>query len=155
MKRATTTILGAVIGTIALVGLKTQPGGLQSSDVVATAPVEPGQPTSSGPGRADGSPAPASSGPAKTTATRTVNGSRERAGKYGYVQVQIVMQGNRMTAIKMLEVTSRLNSAARSAPAKLIPQALAAQSAKIGNVSRATYTSDAFKASLRTALAKA
>jgi uncharacterized protein with FMN-binding domain len=69
--------------------------------------------------------------------------------------VKIEMTGTRLTDIIMLEVTSEPNGAARRAPTTLIQEALSAQSADIANVSRATYTSEAFKASLRNALARA
>jgi uncharacterized protein with FMN-binding domain len=179
MRRASMAIVAAAVGTAALVGLKAQHGG-GPAGLVATGPLDPGAEVPGGPPAGSGSPTPRptaavwpsvgasaparpspsnpaarpiTAGPAPTA--RTLTGTREQAGRYGYVRVKITMTGRQLTAVTMLEETSEPNDAARRAPSILIQEALAAQSADIGNVSQATYTSDAFKASLRAALAKA
>ena len=177
MRRATLAIFAAVMGTAVLVGLKAPFGVARPASVVATGPVDPGLPAPSPSADADpthavrpstspsppvwssASTRPTKPGPAPSTAkpsavAKTVDGSREQASHYGYVRVRITVTGSRMTDITMLEVTSEPNSAARRAPATLIQEALAAQNADIANVSEATYTSEAFEASLRTALGR-
>src|SRR5690348_13354415 len=184
MQRSVTAIFVAVVGTTVLIGLKAPHGRSAVADTVAQGPLAPG-PVASGTGTAAaprgtvsarpsvappaGTPGPRSSatgkpGPGRTTAppppppppaNRTIAGTRERAGGYGYVQVQIVLNGTRLVDVQTLEVTADQNSAARSAPGILRQEALSAQSANIANVSRATYTSNAYKASLQAALNKA
>lgn len=178
MRRATVAIIGVAFAVMGLVGLKVPQDQLLGTEAVATGPVDPSAgaapstsvPPSSAPsGPADApsagatdpppdpspEPAPASSEAAPPPETRTFAGSRERAAEFGFVQVEITMVGSELTEVTMLEVTSRPNGAAREAPPILIQEALVAQSADIGNVSQATYTSDAFKASLRYALDQA
>ena len=169
MRRASMAIAAAVVGTAGLVGLKVQHDVAPRTDPVATAPHTPGTGALGQPGRSytssasptaspttkSGTPKPRSTTSHPPPAVGTITGTREQAGGYGYVQVKIEMAGTRLTDITMLEVTSEPNGAARQAPATLIQEALAARSADIANVSRATYTSEAFKASLRNALAQA
>jgi uncharacterized protein with FMN-binding domain len=168
MRRASMAIAAAVVGTAGLVGLKVQHDVPAHTHPVATAPHTPGAGAFGQPSRSHTSSANPTAGPitksgtpeSRTTtshspsAVRTFTGTREPAGGYGYVQVKIEMAGARLTDITMLEVTSEPNGAALQAPATLIQEALAARSADIANVSRATYTSEAFKASLRHALAQ-
>lgn len=169
MRRASMAIAAAVVGTAGLVGLKVQHDVARPADAVATAPPTPGAralgqpsgphtssaPPAESPATKTGTPKPRTTTSHSPPAVRTFAGTREQAGGYGYVQVKIEMTSTRLTDITMLEVTSEPNGAAREAPATLIQEALAAQSADIANVSRATYTSEAFKASLRNALARA
>jgi uncharacterized protein with FMN-binding domain len=163
MRRASMAIAAAVVGTAGLVGLKVQHDVAPRGDPVATAPHTPGigafgQPsrshTSASPTAESGTPKPRTTSPSPS-AVRTFTGSREQAGGFGFVQVKIEVTGTRLTDITMLEVTSEPNGAALQAPGTLIQEALAARSADIANVSRATYTSEAFKASLRNALSQA
>jgi uncharacterized protein with FMN-binding domain len=181
VRRAWLAVVAAAIGTAGLVAAKTPLVAGHGADIVATGALDPGAGATDAPAGGPESPAPGPTSTARPStkasapghsasptrkptatkssaapapATRSFNGSRERAGNYGYVRVKITVSGTKMTAITMLEVTSNPNRAARQAPAVLIQEALAAQSADIANVSQATYTSDAFKASLRSALAQ-
>jgi uncharacterized protein with FMN-binding domain len=159
-------VIAAAVGVIGLVGLKIPYSDVRDPDLAAPGPVDP-SPIADPPTRSPGATPEATSGPdpsrqpspgpaTQTTPaepeTRSVAGSREPAADYGYVQVQVTMDGSRLTEIILLEVTSSPRKAVREAPAILIEEALAAQSADIDNVSGATYTSEAFKQSLRSAL---
>lgn len=87
----------------------------------------------------------------------TYNGSVEDAF-YGNIQVQITINGGRLTNVVFLQYPNdrdrsiEINS--RAMPI-LKSQAISTQSAKVDGVSGATDTSDAFVASLTTALSKA
>jgi hypothetical protein len=163
-------VIAAAFGVIGLVGLKIPYGDARGAEVTAPSLVHPspsvaGRPTLSpdaaptaNPGPDPSRPPSPGSGPETSPAvpaTRTVAGSREPAADYGHVQVRITMVGSELTDITVLEVTSSPKKAVREAPTILIEEALAAQSADIDNVSGATYTSEAFKESLRSALEEA
>lgn len=73
---------------------------------------------------------------------------------YGYVQVQITVQGGKVTDVKALELPTGGHSGRISsfvAPI-LRTEALRAQSARIDLISGATYTSEAYAMSLQSAL---
>jgi uncharacterized protein with FMN-binding domain len=91
--------------------------------------------------------------------SQTINGAVYAAGKYGDVQVQIVIKSGVITSAKALifpNADSRSSSISATAIPILIKQTLAAQSAVgIDGASGASYTSDAWISSLQSALAKA
>jgi uncharacterized protein with FMN-binding domain len=104
-------------------------------------------------------------GPAASTAgTKTaVAGARVSDGltestRYGPVKVRVTVRAGRVVDVSAVELpgneprSTQINDVA--APL-LRQEALKAQSASIDVVSGATYTSDAYEASLKTALAKA
>ncbi len=172
MRRPLSAVIAAACGVIGLVVLKTPHGDVLPDSGVA-AP-DPGDPDASADAATPAPGATATTGgvlrpaptgepaPEETTGTtpdqpttRTVVGSREAAADHGYVQVEITMAGSELTDITLLEVTTSPKKAVRDAPGILIEEALEAQSADIDNVSGATYTSEAFKDSLRSALAGA
>jgi hypothetical protein len=149
-------------GVVGLVGLKIPHGDVGDRDAIGPAPVEPSptvgdrsRPSATAGTDPDPSPPPGSAAEPTGPVTRTITGSREAAGDYGYVQVRITMVGSEMTEIILLEVTDSPKRAVRQAPEILIEEALAAQSADIEDVSGATYTSGAFKLSLESALDEA
>lgn len=126
-------------------------------------------PTSSAPPQTSpsGSMASTSSVPAPTTtrppATSTTSAARTFTGqaastRYGPVQVAIVVQNGRMTAINVLDYP-RANDTDIQINSRAIPQlrssALQAQSANVPNISGATYTSSGFKTSLQSAMGQA
>ncbi|RSN39900.1 FMN-binding domain-containing protein [Amycolatopsis sp. WAC 04197] len=87
--------------------------------------------------------------PAGVPAERTVDGSAE-TDKYGTVQVQLLLSGDRISEVRFL----RQPEPGRGADAvKVLQQAtLAAQSAEIDTVSGATMTSESYLKSLQAAL---
>ena len=88
----------------------------------------------------------------------TFAGSNAKALNYGYVQVQITVSGGQLTDIQFLSYPKR-DSESVDISNRALPQlrqaALNAQSANISNVSGASWTTRAFKASLNAALAEA
>jgi uncharacterized protein with FMN-binding domain len=71
---------------------------------------------------------------------------------YGPVQVQITSDNGKLTKIEMVRAIS--TGGRDAAFPLLIAAAIEANGSNIGNVSQATYTSDAFRKSLDSAIAK-
>ena len=71
---------------------------------------------------------------------------------YGPVQVQITSDSGKLTKIEMVRAIS--TGGRDAAFPLLIAAAIEANGSNIGNVSQATYTSDAFRKSLDSAIAK-
>jgi uncharacterized protein with FMN-binding domain len=101
---------------------------------------------------AGASPTPAPT--AAAAATRRVNGAAANT-RYGPVQVQITVQGNRILSAAAIAYPANerrdveINS---YAVPQLDQETVTAQSAQIDTVSGATYTSDGYRASLQSAL---
>lgn len=77
---------------------------------------------------------------------------------YGNVQVQVNISSGQMVAIETLELPTKHQQSAEinaNAVPILRQEAITVQSAEIDSVTRATFTSDAFKASLSSALLQA
>jgi len=88
------------------------------------------------------------------SSNRTVDGPVVDT-RYGPVQVEVVVDGGRITDVKALEFTSearRSQSISQQALPMLRDEVLSAQSANIDTISGATYTSDAYGQSLQAAL---
>jgi uncharacterized protein with FMN-binding domain len=153
MRRAVLAILGTAAATSLLVGLKAQADEQPPAEVAQEGPAE------SGSAPAESQPAPPASQPAQGQppaqgAKRTIKGDTIET-PYGRVTVTITLTGDRIT-----DITAVLPSAGDSATVttnagpKLKQQALAKQSADLDSVSGATYTSEAYKESLQSALDK-
>jgi uncharacterized protein with FMN-binding domain len=76
---------------------------------------------------------------------------------HGYIQVQAVIAGGKITDVQFLEYPNSGDSRSinRRAMPKLTQEAIVAQSAKVDTISGATDTSGAFKTSLKSALSQA
>ena len=77
---------------------------------------------------------------------------------YGMLQVSAVIVGGKLTNVKFLQYPNESGETAKinqRAMPKLTQEAIAAQSAKVDNISGATQTVDAFKESLQNALTQA
>ncbi|MFC8343996.1 FMN-binding protein [Streptomyces sp. NPDC057280] len=98
---------------------------------------------------ASASPSPSGSPSPSAAASRTVDGSALNTEK-GPVQVQVTFEGDKITAVKMLQQPNHPQTTA--AVPKLIAATLQAQSADIDTVSGATITSEAYKESLQAAI---
>ena len=75
--------------------------------------------------------------------------------RFGNVQVQVIISGGRIrdvTALHLTDNDSRSVSISNRAAPILRTEVLSAQSANIQNVSGATYTSNAYRTSLQSAL---
>lgn len=125
-------------------------------------------PTESAPSQVTVAPSPVATA-TKTTATtttapstsqtsKTLTGNIEAAGKYGNVQVQIVIMDGAITSAKALlypDGDSRSSSISALAVPILIEQTIDARdNANVQGVSQASYTSEAWRKSLQSALAK-
>lgn len=88
----------------------------------------------------------------------TFNGSNAKALNFGYVQVQVTVSGGQLTDIQFLSYPKRdgesVKLSKRALP-QLRQEALNSQSANVSNVSGASWTTRAFKASLNAALTAA
>ncbi|MFJ6081350.1 FMN-binding protein [Streptomyces sp. NPDC092369] len=102
---------------------------------------------SASPSASDSPSASPSSSPASVS--QTLSGSTVKTDK-GPVQVQVTLEGDKITAVKMLQQPNHPQTTA--AVPQLISQTLEKQSADIDTVSGATITSDGYKESLQAAL---
>lgn len=73
--------------------------------------------------------------------------------RYGSIQLQVTKSGGSLTDVKIITATTRGREWAE-VPAQLAAAALAANGTGFANVSGATFTSDAFRSALESALAK-
>jgi uncharacterized protein with FMN-binding domain len=115
---------------------------------------------------------PTSNGVAATAAASTESGSTQQAApakvqravgdsvpnQYGNVQVKVTVQDGKLTRVTFLDLpygdpTSQ--SISDQVAPVLAQQSIDAQSANIAGISGATYTSDAYRQSLQSALDKA
>lgn len=91
--------------------------------------------------------------PAPTTVggVSSATGDSVESG-YGPVQVKVTKENGKITAIDLIQAQS--TGGRDAAFPLLVEAALAANGSNIGNVSQATYTTNAFKKSLDSALSK-
>ncbi|MFE7524540.1 FMN-binding protein [Kitasatospora sp. NPDC057542] len=166
MRRAVVTSAATAAGVVLLLSLKphqaTGPApvigsGSDSGSGPAAGPAAgPGSGSGTDVSGTSNTPAPSASAPAPG-ATRKVSGNTVNT-RYGPVQVQVTLAGNRITAVDVVKYPNserrdrEINS---SALPVLNQEAIAAQSARIDMVSGATYTSDGYVRSLQSALDRA
>jgi uncharacterized protein with FMN-binding domain len=87
---------------------------------------------------------------APAPASRTILGDAVAAKDFGNMQVKIVVTGTHIDDIVTVQKSNRPGSVSTT----LRTQALSAQSSNVGNVSGATYSSNAYKQSLQSAINK-
>ena len=119
--------------------------------------------TSSGSGSSGSSGTSSSSGSTSTSTSTsslkdgTYTGTSEQT-RFGDVQVEVVVSGGKITDVTALHLTDQEQRSVQisnyAAPI-LRQEVLASQSAKVSNVSGATYTTDAYLSSLQSALDQA
>ncbi|MFB7756851.1 FMN-binding protein [Streptomyces sp. NPDC056121] len=105
----------------------------------------------------------ASGGTGSDTGSGSANGSRTLTGetvqtRYGPVQVEITVDGAKITAARAVRTPSgdrRSVDIASSSVPTLVQETLDAQSARIDTVSGATFTSEGYISSLQSALDRA
>lgn len=154
MKRLILAVAGTIAGLIALLSFRTHagPAAVGSLPAASLGPV-PSLATPSGrTGAAAGTgPSPPSAGPVTTLGQAVTD-------QYGTIQVRIVTVGRQIRSVSFAqlvgdeELSDLIN--AQAGPL-LLHRTLIAQSAQIDTVSGATYTSDAYRQSLQSALDKA
>ena len=177
MRRAVPALLITLLGLIALATFKSSSGlPVKSSaahSVKPTTPVATAPPTSSststppttratpGGGTSPPTQPPATAAPTTpptvSKAVRTIDGD-PFDNQYGTVQVEVTLQGNRITNVVPLQMpTDHRRSAeiSQQAAPLLLQEVLQAQSAQIDIVGGATYTSTSYAQSLQSALDKA
>jgi uncharacterized protein with FMN-binding domain len=142
MRRVILAVTGTIAGLVALLGFR--------SHVPSSVPQASGGSASGGP--AGTGPAPSSS--PLPAGARAIDGNVASTA-YGPVQVQVVVQDQKVTGVNILEQPSAtahdLQIGQFAFPA-LIKETLAAQSAHIDAVSGASYTSAGYIQSLQSAL---
>jgi uncharacterized protein with FMN-binding domain len=97
------------------------------------------------------------SGSGSATGKRTLTGATVQT-RYGPVQVEITVEGAKITAARAVKTPSgdrRSQDIAASSVPTLVQETLDAQSARIDTVSGATYTSEGYMTSLQSALDQA
>jgi uncharacterized protein with FMN-binding domain len=155
MKRVLATVIGTIVGIIALLGYKTHPPTVRALGASTSVPA----PTSSTESPSTTSTVDNSGARATTTtqqSPRTVTGDAVNT-RYGAVQVQLTVSGSTISQVSAPEYPSSSNrdlSINNYAIPQLCQEALSAQSAQIDSVSGATYTSNGFISSLQSALSK-
>lgn len=130
----------------------TSPAPAATSAATPASPSTPGQTAAPAPVSTPKAtqPAPASN-PAPNTSGTTHDGSAVRY-QYGTVQVSVTKSGGKITAVNMLQEGA--TDGRQAAFTYLVDLAVQANGTSFGNLSGATFTVDAFKQSLESALAK-
>jgi uncharacterized protein with FMN-binding domain len=163
VRRVIVVVLGTAAGTTLLVGLKAQAGtppahpsaarrpapasaGPRPSAAVVVPPPGPG--TAAPPSAAD----PPSAAESPAADGQTYDG-RTISTPYGPVAVSITVKNGRITDVDaLLPAYGHSGELTDKAGPRLRQQTLARQSAKVDTVSGATYTSEAYRQSLQSAL---
>ena len=96
--------------------------------------------------------------PTPTKTASTVATSVAKTGsainyKYGTIQLEVVKSGSKITSINLIQASTKGREWA-SVPSMLVTTAIAAQGSNFGNMSGATFSTQAFKSALDSALAK-
>jgi uncharacterized protein with FMN-binding domain len=160
MKRAVLVGAGTVAGVAAVLALNPDAATSATAAGPTGTKVSSGTgSTSTGPSSGSSSSSSGSSSSGSSSATTTYTGDSVDVGRnYGTVQVEISVSGGRLVDVTALAVPQndpRSASISDQVMPTLISQAVSAQSASIAGVSGATYTSQGFAESLRSALVKA
>ena len=170
MRRLLLALAGTAAGLAAVLSFKTQGSAATSGAMAAP---QTGTQGSASAAASTGSTSPKSSGgtaAAQQGGTAAVQGGTAAAAgakvltgavdntPYGPMQVQVTMEGRKITDVKVLQETNT-GSLSQQIDANAVPQltkeTLAAQSARIDAVSGASYTSAGYIKSLQSALDQA
>jgi uncharacterized protein with FMN-binding domain len=159
MKRVLLSVLGTVLGLVALLSFKSHGAPLATGALPSAA-----LPASSAAPAPTGTSTSTSAPPNPTASTSTAaSTSKSYLGQavqtqYGVVQVKLTVNGTKITNVSFAQLTAydgrsqEINS--QAAPI-LLQETLTAQSAQIDTVSGASYTSDGYVQSLQSALDQA
>jgi uncharacterized protein with FMN-binding domain len=149
VKRAPIVISATVVGTGAVLGFHAHHAATPLAAAAATS-------TSSGSSPSSGSSASSSSSRSSTTATKTATGLAEQT-RYGPAQVRVTVLNGKIAKIEAVQLqnSDAKSQAISSYAAPILQQAvLSKQTAAVGAVSGATYSSLSYEASLQSALDK-
>lgn len=166
MKRAISTTAATLAGFGAVLGLHSAANKTRTS-VAVPPPASAGTTTTTAPPSANSSSGGSSSGrpigPQAPTTTlppgqsRTITGTSENYG-YGILSVKLTMAGSRISDVGIagLQVAESYSQMiAQQVVPMLRHEVLTAQSTNVSTISGATYTSEAYLASVQSALDKA
>jgi uncharacterized protein with FMN-binding domain len=167
MKRILLSVLGTIVGLVALLSFKSQAhttvgtalpsAALGSSAASSTTSPAPTASATSGPPTPGRSTSAHSAATSPATVTMTYDGSAVQT-RYGTVQVQISVASGKITNVAFLQLTSNDGRSAdinSQAGPLLLQETLSAQSSNIDTISGATYTSEGYLQSLQSALDQA
>jgi uncharacterized protein with FMN-binding domain len=93
-----------------------------------------------------------SSGSSGSSSSATHTGSAI-GYRYGTIQLEVVKTGSKITAINLIQASTKGREWA-AVPSTLVSAALAANGTGFSNVGGATFTSEAFRSALESALAQ-
>ncbi|XUL91904.1 FMN-binding protein [Streptomyces galilaeus] len=141
MKRVIPVLVLSVAGLIPVWRYEPSIGTTTTTTTEAVAPTATPSATSSSSGSSSSTPS--------TSSKKVVQGTAINTEK-GTVQVQVTFEGDRISAVGMLQQPNHPQTTA--AVPVLIEETLKAQSSKIDTVSGATITSDAYVQSLQAAI---
>jgi uncharacterized protein with FMN-binding domain len=158
MKRVLFSVVGTVLGLVALLSFKSQgqplvSGALPSAGLPASSASTPAGSTQS----TAAPPNPTGSTSSAPATSKSYLGQAVQT-QYGVVQVKLDVTGTKITNVSFAQLTAydgrsqEINS--QAAPI-LLQETLTAQSAQIDTVSGASYTSDGYVQSLQSALDQA
>jgi uncharacterized protein with FMN-binding domain len=161
-RRAVGTVVATVLGLVLLFSFKTPDAPPASSGplTVALGTPAPGVATPSGP-QATTRPGPGGTASPRVAGTTPPSGGSEQVDgdvvstQFGDIQVRLMESGGKIVDIQALQLPSdrrRSREISQFSAPILHDEALQAQSAQIDTVSGATYTSDAYRRSLQSAL---
>ena len=136
--------------TASQTAVETAPGAVAESSAEA-APVTSTTPAATAP-KATTAPAPKATTPAAPLSGGTTKDGSAVPYRFGTVQVSVTKSGGKITAVNLLQACA--TGGRESAFSYLVDLATQANGTSFGNLSGATYTVDAFKQSLESALAK-
>jgi uncharacterized protein with FMN-binding domain len=154
MRRVILAVTGTIAGLVALLGFRSHVPSSVPQASSGTAPSGSGESGSGSGGSAGTQAGPAPSASSLPAGARAIDGNVANTA-YGPVQIQVVVQDQKVTGVNILEQPSAtahdLQIGQFAFPA-LIKETLTAQSAHIDSVSGATYTSAGYIQSLQSAL---
>lgn len=94
-----------------------------------------------------------SSGSNNTTSASATHTGAAIAYRYGTIQLEVVKSGSKITAINLIQASTHGQQYAQ-VPPMLVNAAISANGSGFGNVSGATFTTEAFRSALESALAQ-
>ncbi|KAA0940375.1 FMN-binding protein [Streptomyces apricus] len=140
MKRALPVLVLSVAGLIPVWRYAPSDGTTTTAEAAPPGPA----PSASAPSSSSSSPSSSGGGASQVVRGTTVNTEK------GPVQVEVVFEGDEITAVKLLQQPNHPQTEA--AVPKLVAQTLQVQSADVDTVSGATLTSDGYRESLQAAI---
>jgi uncharacterized protein with FMN-binding domain len=150
MKRVFLSVVGTVLGLVALLSFKSQSHATVGAKLPSAA-------LGGGGASAAASPVPAPASGSTSASSKTFDGTAAQT-RYGTVQVEVTVAGGKITDVSFLQLTSNDGRSAdinSQAGPLLLQETLTAQSSNIDTISGATYTSEGYQQSLQSALDQA